>query len=93
MSRVRAADRLRDAAAAAFLIVGAALYLYAGARIRDMAAGNLAPPPGSTHIQETDRRMGPLTTISRAGLGLVAVGIGIGVWSFLRHRSSTPPQA
>ena len=93
MSRVRAADRLRDAAAATFLIVGAALYLYAGAQMRGMAAGELTPPPGSTHIQETDRRMGPLTTVSRVGLGLVVVGIGIGIWSFLRHRSSTSSQA
>ena len=92
MSPVGVAGRLRDAAAAACLVAGAALYLYAGARMREMAEGGLTPPPGSTHLQETARQMAPLTTISRAGLGLVVAGIAVGIWSFLRHRSSTPPQ-
>ena len=92
MSGVSAADRLRDALAAACLVGGAALYLYAGARVRALPANEIAPPPGSTYVQETDRLMSPLTTLSRAGLGLVAVGIGVGIWSFLRHRSSGTPQ-
>ncbi|HEX6059287.1 MAG TPA: hypothetical protein VFZ11_09760 [Gemmatimonadaceae bacterium] len=93
MSRVRAADRVRDAVAALCLVGGAALYLYAGARIRALASGELSPPPGSSHVAELDRRMAPLTAMSRTGLALVLLGVGVGVWSFVRHRSSTtPPQ-
>ena len=93
MSRVGAAGRARDAVAAACLIGGAALYLFAGARIRSMAEGGVVPPAGSTYIQETELRIRPLTAISRAGLGLIVVGLGVGIWSFLVHRSySRPPQ-
>jgi hypothetical protein len=87
------ADRARDLVAVLCLVGGAALYLGAGARVRAMAAGELAPPPGSTFVQETERRMAPLTTMSRAGLGLVVLGVGVGIWSFVRHRASaTRPQ-
>ena len=89
MSRVGRAGRLRDLAAALCLVAGAALWLWAAAQVRALSLADVQPPPGRTHVQELDRRMAPLTTLSRAGIALVVVGVGLGVWSFLRHRSST----
>jgi hypothetical protein len=85
VSRVGAAGRVRDAAAALLLVAGVALYLHAASGMRAMAAGRLTPPPGRTHLAQTDRMM----TQSRLGLFLAAAGVAVGVWSYLRHRATT----
>ena len=84
MTRVGAAGRIRDLLAVLCLVGGAVLYGTSAAGMRAMAAGETRLPVGQSHLAEADRLM----TRSRAGLALAALGIGIAVWSFLRHRST-----
>ncbi len=87
MTRVGRAGRLRDLLAVLCLVGGAALYLASAAGMRAMAAGETRFPVGQSHLAETDRLM----TLSRAGLVLAAIGVGVALWSFFRHRSSSKP--
>jgi hypothetical protein len=82
--RVGVAGRVRDLLAVLCLVGGGVLYGTSAAGMRAMAAGDTRLPIGQSHLVETDRLM----TQSRAGLALAALGIGLALWSFLRHRSS-----
>jgi formate hydrogenlyase subunit 3/multisubunit Na+/H+ antiporter MnhD subunit len=87
VTRVGTAARVRDLLAILCLVGGGALYATSAAGMRAMAAGETRLPLGQSHLAETDRLM----TRSRAGLALAAVGVGIALWSFYRHRSSSKP--
>jgi formate hydrogenlyase subunit 3/multisubunit Na+/H+ antiporter MnhD subunit len=87
VTRVGTAGRVRDLLAVLCLVGGGTLYAMSAAGMRAMAAGETRLPVGQSHLAETDRLM----TMSRAGLAIAAVGIGIAIWSFFRHRSSSKP--
>jgi hypothetical protein len=79
------AGRIRDVLAVLCLVAGVGLYATSAAGMRAMAAGETRFPVGQSHLAETDRLM----TMSRAGLVLAAIGVGVALWSFIRHRSSS----
>jgi hypothetical protein len=84
VTRVGAAGRIRDLLALLCLVGGGALYGASAAGMRAMAAGETRLPIGQSHLGETDRLM----TQSRAGIALASLGVGLALWSFLRHRST-----
>ncbi len=75
MTIVSRRDRLVDLAALALIVVGAALYLVAGARLRTISLYSRTNPgpPGALVAADEARYL------SYAGLGLVTVGACVGV--------------
>ncbi|MBC7791857.1 MAG: hypothetical protein H7Z74_18070 [Anaerolineae bacterium] len=82
---VTRADRIRDSAVIAFLAAGAALYLYA---YRGMDAlsleGSIVVRPGEKAFDQWMRYY----YLSRAGMWLIAAGVGVGIWAFWRYRKN-----
>jgi hypothetical protein len=78
---VSPAGRLRDAAAVAMLVAGVALYAWGNTNLRAMAAGRIEREPGRTAVERAEH----YERISRGGAGVALLGVGVGVWSYLRH--------
>ena len=89
------AERWLDIAALVLVVVGAALYAYAHVGMQgiiDSSGGAAAPSQGFEGIARWNR----MRLISNGALGAIAVGIGVGVWSYVLHgrrRTTAPPAA
>ena len=83
---VTRADRARDLGALALVVAGAALYLYATAGMRSLAAGGVQGDLAHPLMAHWDRYW----QLSRAGLLVAGIGVGVGIWSFARHALRRP---
>ena len=81
MSRsVGRADRIRDLVALALVLAGVGLYMYAGAGMRALAAGQVQGDVAHPLMAHWDRYW----KLSRLGLVLAGTGVAVGIWSFVR---------
>jgi multisubunit Na+/H+ antiporter MnhB subunit len=83
-SPVRSRDRVLNAIAAACIVAGAVLFLFARRTLTRIAAGDLSLPTGSamTWVQYTDA----IVLRSRIGIWLVVVGALLAVAAAISHR-------
>ena len=87
MSRaVSRADRARDLTALVLVVAGALLYLHSNAGMRSLAAGGVQGDLTHPLMAHWDRYW----QLSRAGLTIAGLGIGVGLWSFVRHAFRRP---
>ena len=80
--RVTRAERARDLLAAMLLTGGAALYAYAYAGMRTLAAQR---ETAGQALWASLRRFDYYWTMSRVGLVILAAGLAVMAWSFWRH--------
>lgn len=92
-ARTTRVDRVRDAVALAFVVAGAVLILVSHAGMRRLATQPIVVAHGEFAIVRFER----YSTVERWGFVVGAVGVAIGIASFVLHArrreggSTTPP--